>query len=212
MCYYTEIRFTNQEVLDTFGVINDVTSEDYDWPDSEVTINGFGHPRMPILLDQKPGLLVTDYSWGLLPEGRKPEFRKNTLNARIETIEQKPSFSNYVSNRCCVLVSSYVDWHWEDPTGKKKTKYHIYSAEGEIFALAGIHTSWHDGQKQWNTFAICTTTPNDTMKYIHNRKAAEGDERMPIMLRRGDESAWMDSKNAAMDFSYPNYKAELVAF
>jgi putative SOS response-associated peptidase YedK len=156
---------------------------------------------------------VTDYSWGLLPEGRKPDFRKNTLNARIETIEHKPSFSNYVDNRCCVLVSNYVDWHWEDPAGKKKTKYNIYSSEADIFALAGIHASWTDADgKPWHTFAICTTTPNDTMKYIHNRKAAEGDERMPVMLKRGDESAWLDSKNDALDFSYPNYGVNLLAF
>jgi hypothetical protein len=55
MCYYTEIRFTNQEVLDTFGIINDTASEDYDWPNSETTINGFAHPRMRCCSTKSPG-------------------------------------------------------------------------------------------------------------------------------------------------------------
>ncbi len=178
MCYYTEIKYTNTEVLEMYSIVNDIPYEPYDWPDSNITINGFGHPRIPILLDKKPGVLVTDYSWGLLPEGKHADFRKHTLNARVETLEDKPSFASCINNRCCVLVSNYVDWHWEDAAGKKKTKYNIYSQEAEIFALAGIHHSWADKSgKQWDTFSIVTTTPDPTMKYVHNRKADVGDER-----------------------------------
>jgi putative SOS response-associated peptidase YedK len=110
-----------------------------------------------------------------------------------------------------VLVSNYVDWHWEDAAGKKKTRYNIYSQDEEIFALAGIHHSWKEPSgKQWNTFSIVTTAPNPSMKYIHNRKAEEGDERMPIMLRTGDEAAWLDPKNHPLDFAYPRYEASLM--
>lgn len=212
MCYYTEIKFTKKQVLDMYNISTDSASDAIEWPATETTINGFAHPNMPVLLDEKPDLLVLNYSWGLLPEGENESFRKKTLNARVETIDNRRSFMNYTTQRCCVLISNYVDWHWNDVKGKSKTKYHIFGQQ-EIAALAGIHASWTDPVtgKLWHTFAICTTTPNSTMKYVHNRRADEGEERMPIMLNSGDEKAWLDGRNHHLDFAFPNYQPKMLA-
>jgi putative SOS response-associated peptidase YedK len=112
-----------------------------------------------------------------------------------------------------IVVSAYFDWHWNDPAGKSKTKYEIHSATEELFYLAGIYNSWQDKEgNKWNTYSIVTTAANETMQYIHNRKEAEGDQRMPIYIKREDEKAWLDANNNTMDFAYPNYNPPLIGF
>ncbi len=173
-------------------------------------IVGFEYLNVPVILNSNPDLISTDYHWGLVPSWSKDlEFRKNTLNARIETIHEKPSFKNVSQNRCLVIASSFFEWRWLDEKGKSKEKYQISSTDSEVFAFAGLYDTWVDkiDGKQYNSFSIVTTQANEQMKYIHNHKG-----RMPIMLNSGDETAWLDSKNKVEDFSFPNYKPKLIGF
>jgi putative SOS response-associated peptidase YedK len=209
MCYYTQQGKTASELTDYY-------SRNIDDPGNVLQsdfINGFSYPNIPIVLDNKPDIITTNFTWGLIPTNRDKDFRKSTLNARVETLEDKASFAPSVNNRCLIIVSAYFDWHWNDPAGKSKTKYQIHSNVDEIFYLAGIYNSWQDKNGEvWNTYSIVTTEANDIMKYIHNRKEAEGDQRMPIHIKREDEKAWLDSKNSTMDFAYPNYNPPLIGF
>ena len=171
-------------------------------------IVGFEYLNVPVILNSNPELISTDYHWGLVPFWSKDiEFRKNTLNARIETIHEKPSFKNVSQNRCLVIASSFFEWHWLDEKGKSKEKYQISNTDSEVFAFAGLYDTWVDkiDGKQYNSFSIVTTQANEQMKYIHNHKG-----RMPIMLNSSDEFAWLDSKNKVEDFSFPNYKPNLI--
>jgi len=148
-----------------------------------------------------------------VPTHKDKDFRKSTLNARVETLKDKVSFAPSINNRCLVIVSAYYDWHWNDVAGKFKTKYELHSSADELFYLAGIYNSWKDiSGEQWNTFSIVTTAANDLMQYIHNRKEAEGDQRMPIHIKKEDEQAWLDAKNSPLDFAYPNYNPPLIGF
>jgi putative SOS response-associated peptidase YedK len=212
MCYHGRQTKTIDEVTEelrkTFPDVRVENPQDWFMGDA----NGFAYPNIPIVFDGS-GLIKTDFTWGLLPAGRKEDFRKSTLNARLETIETKPSFQNYVDNRCVILMDGYYDWHWDTPDGKKKTKHIVHSCESETFGLAGIYSTWKDATgRQWNTYAIVTTAPNPAMKYVHNRKADIEDERMPVMLRSGDEKAWLDVANPIQDFAYPNYQPNLITF
>ena len=64
-------------------------------------INGFSYPNLPVIIDDTPDIISTSFSWGLIPTWAKDdEIRKNTLNARIETVEEKPSFKNSINDRC----------------------------------------------------------------------------------------------------------------
>lgn len=209
MCYYTQQGKTAAELTDFY-------SRNIDDPGNVVQsdfINGFSYPNIPIVLDSKPDIITTNFTWGLIPTNRDKDFRKSTLNARVETLEDKVSFAPSINNRCLVIVSAYFDWHWNDPTGKSKTKYQIHSLVDEIFYLAGIYNTWQDKSGEiWNTYSIVTTEANDFMKYVHNRKEAEEDQRMPIHIKREDEKAWLDPKNSTMDFAYPNYNPPLIGF
>jgi putative SOS response-associated peptidase YedK len=171
-------------------------------------INGFSHPNIPVILDKNPKIICTDYSWGLLPYWTKDiNFRKNTLNSRIETIHDKPSFNAIINQRCLVIATAFYEWHWNDTIGKSKQKYQINTQE-ELFAFAGIYSQWTNpvnGEKL-NTFSIVTTRANETMEYVHNHK-----KRMPIILKKEDEALWLNSNSNIDDFAFP-YQVDLVAF
>lgn len=209
MCYYTQQSKLAVELTDFYNKNIDhaenVLRSDF--------INGFSYPNLPMVRDTQPDTITTNFTWGLLPDNRDKDFRKSTLNARVETLANKVSFAPSINKRCLVIVSAYYDWHWNDPAGKSKTKYEIHSDADEIFYLAGIYNSWQDKNGAfWNTYSIVTTEANDFMKYVHNRKEAEGDQRMPIHIKREDEKAWLDAKNSTMDFAYPNYNPPLIGF
>ena len=209
MCYYTQQGKTAKELVDFYN-------RDIDDPGNLLLsdfINGFSYPNLPIILNTKPDIITTNFTWGLLPTNRDKDFRKSTLNARVETLEDKASFAPSANKRCLVIVSAYYDWHWNDPAGKSKTKYQINSQDFELFCLAGIYNSWEDKEGTiWNTYSIVTTQADQQMKYIHNRKEAEGDQRMPILIKHADEQNWLDSKNHHLNFAYPNYKPSIIGF
>jgi putative SOS response-associated peptidase YedK len=129
------------------------------------------------------------------------------LNARIETIDEKPSFKNAVNNRCLIIAIAYYEWRWIDPKGKLKEKYQINSQDTEIFTFAGLYSTWNDIQtgEALNRYTILTTEANETMKYVHNMK-----QRMPVMLKKADEMAWLDHSSSINDFAFP-YQVNLIA-
>lgn len=171
-------------------------------------INGFSHPNIPVILDKNPNHIETDYHWGLLPSWTKEiEFRKNTLNAKIETITEKPSFKNYLDNRCLIIATAFYEWHWLDEKGKAKQKYQINS-NTEIFTFAGIYNHWTNPEtgEVIKTYTMLTTQANKTMQFIHNHK-----KRMPIILNQKDELDWLNPKSNINDFAFP-YEANLIGF
>ena len=85
MCYYTQQG-------KTAGELSDFYNRNIDDPGNVLQsdfINGFSFPNLPIVLDSKPEIITTTFTWGLLPIDRDKDFRKNTLNARVETLEEK---------------------------------------------------------------------------------------------------------------------------
>jgi putative SOS response-associated peptidase YedK len=205
MCYYTAQNVPLPKVEKRFQAKADK-------PESFLQsdfIVGFEYLNVPVILDRSPAIISTNYNWGLVPSWSKDiDFRKNTLNARIETMDEKPSFRNATSNRCLVIASSFYEWHWNDEKGKSKDKYQINSAEDELFAMAGIYDTWKNPQtnESYHSFSIVTTAANKQMEYIHNHK-----KRMPVILKKGDEAAWLDTTNSFHDFAFP-YSAEMVCF
>ncbi|UOK43408.1 SOS response-associated peptidase [Flavobacterium enshiense] len=170
------------------------------------SINGFSYSKTPVIIDKHPEI-ITHFNWGLIPAWAKDEeIRKMTLNARIETIEEKPSFRDSENKRCLVIANGFYEWQWLDPKGKTKNKYEIGIGNDDLFAFAGIYSQWKDkttGEIR-NTYAILTTEANPLMAEIHNTK-----KRMPVILKREDEVKWLEHA-PIHDFEYP-YQVNLVA-
>ena len=205
MCYYVQVNFSIEIAKQRFGAIFDNEANFK----SSNEFNGFAFPELPIITTENKSLIRTDYNWGLLPKWTTDiNFRKNTLNARIETVEEKPSFKNSISNRCLIIASGYYEWHWNDAKGKSKQKYFIANQANEIFAFAGIYDTWHNKSNDTiiNSFSMLTTEANKTMEYVHNHK-----KRMPIILKEKDEQDWLSGTLPITALAYPNYDASLLA-
>ena len=98
-------------------------------------VNGFEHLASPIITRQNPELLQL-YYWGLFPHWAKDlKLQNNTLNAKFETLHQKPSFKNYLENRCLVPATGLYEW---EQKGKVKEKNLIRVKNEDIFSLAGL--------------------------------------------------------------------------
>lgn len=109
----------------------------------ESNVNGFDFPETPVIIDEAPQI-ITHYNWGLIPAWAKDE-EINTeihLNAKIETVNEKPSFKNSVNKRCLVIANGYFEWQWLDPKGTKKQKYELCLPNEELFAFAGLYSHW----------------------------------------------------------------------
>jgi putative SOS response-associated peptidase YedK len=126
------------------------------------------------------------FRWGLIPRWAKDESVGNKMiNARGETVAEKPAFRSLVGRkRCVVPASGFYEWRRE-PGDNRKTPMYITPADATAFAFAGLWDEWRrpaDGQSL-RTFAILTTAPNELMSTVHDR--------MPVILPEEDVKRWL---------------------
>lgn len=122
--------------------------------------------------------------WGLIPSWAKDaKIGYTMINARVETIADKPAFRTSLrSKRCIIPADGFYEWKLTED-GKQPMR--IVKRTGQLFAMAGLYDTWvsPEGDKI-SSCTIITTVPNKTMAGIHDR--------MPIILRKQDEAAWLD--------------------
>ncbi len=121
--------------------------------------------------------------WGLIPSrARDPSVGRRLINARAETLAEKPSFRALVRRRRCLIpASGFYEWA---PAAGGRIPYHIRRKDGRLFAFAGLYDEWRDPAGiPVATCVIITTTPNDLLRPIHDR--------MPAILREADEERWL---------------------
>lgn len=168
-------------------------------------INGFTFGKIPVLTNAQPKL-VQGYNWGLIPSWIQDQksafdFRKFTLNAKAETLFEKPAFKDAAkTNRCLILVSGFFEWK---TVGKDKIPHYIYCPNMPIMALAGLYSTWLDpiSKEIHNTTTIITTHANELMEVIHNEK-----KRMPVILPTTQISTWLNpqlTQNEASELLTP---------
>jgi len=192
MCFFSGLTLSVSELKSRFGAEPD-PEENFE-PVEEY--NGFTFPKTPVIANDKPGLIQL-FNWGLMPSWAKDEtFRKNTLNARFETLGEKPSFKPYMQNRCIVLADGFYEWQWLDPKGRKKQKYLITLENNDAFAFAGIWSKWanRDTGEILNTYSIITLPATGLMAEIHNSKL-----RMPFILKTENERKWLGGKDVTYE-------------
>ena len=121
--------------------------------------------------------------WGLIPHwAQDPSMNNRMINARAETVEERPMFRRaFERRRCLVLADGFYEWM---KVGKSKVPMRITLRSGEPFGFAGLWETWEspDGT-QVHSCTILTTTPNAVMEPIHNR--------MPVILPREAEGLWL---------------------
>lgn len=124
--------------------------------------------------------------WGLIPAWAKdPKVGSKMINARAETVHEKPSFRTaFRHRRCLVLADGFYEW--QRSQGKKQP-YYIRMKDGQPFAFAGLWEHWQgpDGVVI-DSCTHLTTEPNELVRPLHNR--------MPVILRPEDYDLWLDSE------------------
>ena len=124
------------------------------------------------------------FQWGLVPFWAKdPRIGNRLINARAETIAEKPAFRTPLKkHRCLVLADGFYEW---DKKGARRVPYRVVMKDEHPFALAGICDYWKDNTgNELKSFSIITTDANRLIAQIHDR--------MPVILSRKDEKAWLD--------------------
>ncbi|MCP5093447.1 MAG: SOS response-associated peptidase [Gammaproteobacteria bacterium] len=122
--------------------------------------------------------------WGLVPFWAKdPSIGNRMINARAETVAEKPSYrAAFRHRRCLVLADGFYEWR---RTGNTKTPYFISLASGEPFALAGLWENWNDkgSGEALQTTTLITRDANEFMRPLHHR--------MPVIVSADAAAAWL---------------------
>jgi len=201
MCYHTkqskDIKPLEERFASKVAYSNFTSSDHY---------NGYTHPQTPVICNKQTDQIQL-YHWGLIPFwSMDKNSRKHTLNARIETLKELPSFRDAAKNRCLILVDGFYEWKWLDPKGKEKQQYLISMPNDEPYAIGGIYSEWTDKEtgEIMLTYAMVTTEANELMAEIHNTK-----KRMPLILTPDNEKLWLDASISPDAFK--NCQVDLIA-
>ena len=139
--------------------------------------------RASVIRKGSGGLEEANLRWGLIPSWAKdPKIGVQCINARAETISEKPSFREAFQKRRC-LVPADGFWEWET-IGKKKIPWKFTRPDGEEFCMAGLWEAWNSPEGILETFTNTTTSPSELVRSVHDR--------MPVILipEAGDE--WLE--------------------
>ena len=141
--------------------------------------------------------------WGLIPSwADDPSIGNKMINARAETVAEKPSFRKAFKNhRCLVLADGFYEWQ-KGANGKQP--YYIRMEDGSPFAFAGLWESWQNGT-EIRSATIITTDANDVVAPIHDR--------MPVILHPEDYALWLDpdfDEKEALTTLLKPYPAEVM--
>lgn len=165
---------------------------------------------VPAILNQTPRELQF-VRWGLIPSWAKdPTIGYRMINARAETLAEKPAFRRPLQRqRCLIPADGFYEWQ---RLGTRKVPHWIRLTSGEVFAFAGLWDTWTDPKTEtaMTSCTIITTTPNRLLASIHDR--------MPVILPRESEAAWLSdglspeqARALLKPYSAEQMKASLVS-
>jgi putative SOS response-associated peptidase YedK len=151
-------------------------------------------PRFNIAPSQPVAIVTNDapkelsiVQWGLIPSWSKdPKIGYKMINARSESVHEKPSFRTpFKYRRCLIPTSGFYEWV---KTDDGKQPYFIHLPEKEVFAFAGLWEIWNspEGEEVW-TCTILTTEANDKISNLHHR--------MPVILDKDARDIWLDKES-----------------
>ena len=182
MCGRFTISISENELRDYLKESFDIeeAKSDFELPRYNVAP---GQPVISIINDGKKNR-VGLFKWGLVPPFAKDEkIGINLINAKSETLVDKPSFKpSFQSKRCVILANGFFEWRKEE---KGKTPMHILMTDHSIFPMAGLWSTYikADGSKL-HTTTIITTSANELVSSIHDR--------MPVILTEESKKIWLN--------------------
>ncbi len=177
-------RFTLQAPLSDLAAEFDVSDPSIDF---DASYNIAPSQAVLAVLNEDDANRFRLLRWGLIPHWAKdPAIGNRMINARAETITEKPSFRNpFKERRCLIVADGFYEWKRE---GKTKVPVYLRLKSKKPFGFAGLHERWTSPEgEEIRTCTIITTEPNELMKPIHNR--------MPVIIPKEDRMPWLDPSN-----------------
>jgi len=155
---------------------------------------------LPVIIakeSKRQGMLMR---WGFIPSWAKdPKIGYKMINARAETIQEKPTFrSSFLTKRCLIPTTGFYEWKHEEVN--RKTPYIFRLPHTPLFAFAGLYDEWKDAEGvPLSTFTIITTTPNAVVAPVHDR--------MPVILPSKHEEIWLHTDASKASILLPLLKS-----
>lgn len=144
-------------------------------------------PSQPVAVIPNTGARKVElFRWGLIPAWAKdPAIGNRLINARAETLSEKPAFRGaFRRRRCLILADGFYEWHAE-PGRRAKTPYYIRLTSGGLFAFAGLWETWQPpAGAPVHSCTLITTTPNALIAPLHDR--------MPVILPEAVYALWLE--------------------
>lgn len=151
-------------------------------PGAVMPVVAIGRDKIPV---------ITTFRWGLIPHwAKEASIGYKMINARSETLREKPSFAvPFQRQRCAIPSNGFYEWK---QTGKDKQPFAVRRTDDEIMIFAGIYDRWKvpDGPDVFS-YSIITTQANALISHIH--------ERMPVVLDRSDVGKWLSPQTVESD-------------
>lgn len=204
MCGRYTLAKKEKALIDYFHLHGEVASYD-------LSYNIAPSQHCPVIYKNEQGQnILRLMRWGLIPNWSKTmDSRYNLINARAESITEKPVFKQaYHSRRCLIPADGFYEWKKQN---NKKQPYHIMLGAHQLFAMAGIWESWQDdamattAASSLQSFSIITTNANKKMQAIH--------ERMPVIIHQDKFDKWLtisDKDQSVATLMVPYLEQELL--
>ena len=176
MCGRYTLSTPVEKLAEEFGIAGQL-------PDLQPSYNVAPTREVPAVVSSGEGRRLEMLRWGLIPSwADEPGVGSRMINARSETVAEKPSFRRaFKKSRCLMLADGFYEWRKEN--GGKQS-YYVRMKTGQPFAFAGLWESWDRGEEALRSCAILTTGANSVLDGIHDR--------MPVILPSGAYDLWLD--------------------
>lgn len=164
------------------SIIEELAVEEWEDPDRYFPSYNVAPTQLSPVMVHPGKRVVKLMRWGLIPSWAKEKsIGSKMINARSETLLEKPSYKNLVPRkRCVVITDGYYEWKKE---GGRKIPYYIHHREGKLIPLAGLWDKWRSPEgKTIFSYTVITTDPMDSIAHIHNR--------MPVILNHENLDIW----------------------
>jgi len=175
---------------DMKSIIEELAIEEWENPDNYIpNYNIAPTQTSPILIDNGKRI-VKPMRWGLIPSWSKDDkFGSKMINARIETLTEKPSFRNLLpENRCIVIADGYYEWKRD---GDRKIPFYIKNSDDNLLPMAGLYDVWKNPLgKLVSTYTIITKDAQQNLSNIHHR--------MPVILPQEHLDTWLKNESTSV--------------
>ncbi|TAN66748.1 MAG: SOS response-associated peptidase [Methylobacter sp.] len=185
MCGRYNLIATGQQIMDHFKLLSvPAHKPDYNIPP--------GQKILAIVQLEDGSNRIVNLHWGLIPSWSKDsKISSHLINARAETLTEKPSFKHaYRHRRCLIPATGFFEWQ---ATKNGKQPYHIHQQDNALFAFAGAWEHWEHDQETVYSCTIITTAANAKIAPIHGR--------MPVIITPDDYDRWLAKKNTTLEMA-----------